>query len=461
MKDLNQYLQKRGDRWHYVRRVPSEYQAFDKRGTVRKSLKTESLELARKKRDELALADEQYWASLSQLGRSGLIKGTKNEALALAQQKYSEAKATAMAHGFQYRPIDELAKAQTDDILSRLSSLEINSKLNAIPAKDHVDALLGTVKRPKVLLSQAFELYCSKIAVSELIGKSNGQKRAWRKPRAKAVNTFISLNGDLPMSEITREHAKVLHDWWAERIYPDDPNAKAYAPNSGNRDIGCLSKLFRVYWEYEGEENRANPFRKLRFSDKQGEKRRPFSNVWVRQKILVPGLFDGINREAAIIVYALIETGCRPSEIANILPENILLDADVPYIRIRNTTHMQIKSSASDRDIPLVGVSLEAMKQAPKGFPRYRDKSALLSASLMKAFRAKSLFPTDEHKVYSFRHSFEDRMLEADIDYGLRCLLMGHKNSRPSYGDGGSMEYRRDQLLKIAHPFDLKIFDSF
>ena len=26
MRDLNQYLQKRGDRWHYVRRVPTVYQ---------------------------------------------------------------------------------------------------------------------------------------------------------------------------------------------------------------------------------------------------------------------------------------------------------------------------------------------------------------------------------------------------------------------------------------------------
>ncbi len=104
------------------------------------------------------------------------------------------------------------------------------------------------------------------------------------------------------------------------------------------------------------------------------------------------------------------------------------------------------------REIPLVGVSLAAMKKAPNGFPHYRDKGNLLSGSLMNAFRVRSLFPTENHRIYSFRHSFEKRMLEAGVDYGLRCLLMGHKNSRPSYGDGGSMEYRRDELLKIAHP---------
>ena len=43
-------------------------------------------------------------------------------------------------------------------------------------------------------------------------------------------------------------------------------------------------------------------------------------------------------------------------------------------------------------------------------------------------------------------------MQEAGLDYGLRCTLMGHKNTRPQYGDGGSLEYRRKEMLKIAHP---------
>lgn len=51
-------------------------------------------------------------------------------------------------------------------------------------------------------------------------------------------------------------------------------------------------------------------------------------------------------------------------------------------------------------------------------------------------------------------------MQEADIDYALRSTLMGHKNNRPAYGDGGSMEYRRDELLKIVHPFSSKLFIS-
>ena len=52
-------------------------------------------------------------------------------------------------------------------------------------------------------------------------------------------------------------------------------------------------------------------------------------------------------------------------------------------------------------------------------------------------------------------------MLEAGLDFGLRCTLMGHRNPRPEYGDGGSLAYRRDELLKIAHPVSDALLQSY
>ena len=52
-------------------------------------------------------------------------------------------------------------------------------------------------------------------------------------------------------------------------------------------------------------------------------------------------------------------------------------------------------------------------------------------------------------------------MQEENIDYGLRCLLMGHKVDRPKYGDDGGLEYRRGELLKIAHPAPEGFFESY
>lgn len=119
----------------------------------------------------------------------------------------------------------------------------------------------------------------------------------------------------------------------------------------------------------------------------------------------------GINREARLIVHALIETGWRPSEIANLLPEHVHLDVPVPFISIRPTEDREIKTQSSIGKIALAGVSLEAMKRAPNGFPHYRDCNDLLSRSLVKAFRNRDLFATASRVICSFRHSFEKRLL--------------------------------------------------
>ena len=200
--------------------------------------------------------------------------------------------------------------------------------------------------------------------------------------------------------------------------------------------------------------NGINPFNNLRYSDNIYKEIPVFSDDWILSRILKKDALHSLNREATLLVYTLIETGCRPSEIANIRAEHIHLDEKAPFIEIKPTQERQLKSRLAMREIPLVGVSLQAMKLSPNGFPRYRDKGNSLSVLLLKTFRKQGLFPSKDHRIYSFRHSFEKRMLEAGLDYDLRCTLMGHSNSRPSYGDGGSMEYRRDELLKIAHSVD-------
>ena len=56
-------------------------------------------------------------------------------------------------------------------------------------------------------------------------------------------------------------------------------------------------------------------------------------------------------------------------------------------------------------------------------------------------------------KLYLDKIAFENRMLEVGVDYGIRCYLMGHKTNQPDYGKKGSLEYRRDLLLKFVRPY--------
>jgi hypothetical protein len=82
-------------------------------------------------------------------------------------------------------------------------------------------------------------------------------------------------------------------------------------------------------------------------------------------------------------------------------------------------------------------MALAAMKKFPKGFPRYKDKEATMSSALNKFFRENNLFPTPNHKIYSFRHTFEDRLKEAGVGNELRRLLMGMQSTVPSTAPAG------------------------
>ena len=447
----DQYLRLRGDIWHYVRRVPKAVRHVDDRSLIYRSLETDSRRLARQRRDVCAAADDQRWNEIAP-GRFG---SPPREAVYLDAQRH------AQALGFTYKPMQTLVSQDTvEDLLRRLEALAPLAPAPKPREERDAATLIGAVKAPSTTITEAMDLYLSEIVADELAGKSPEQVKNFCKIKRRAVANFVNINGDLDMREITREHAHAVRKFWHDRIHPKD-GRKPMSGSSGNKDLGSLRKLYRRYFEHIGEEERQNPFRKMRFSDKILKKVLPFSDGWVRSKVLAPGLFDGLNREAALLCMVMIETGCRPSELANITPENIRLDAEVPHIRIRPTKDRELKSGASVRDIPLVGVALEAMKCAPEGFPRYRDKSALLSASLTKAFNARDLFPTDQHRIYSFRHSFESRMLEAGLDFGLRCTLMGHRNPRPEYGDGGSLAYRRVEMLKITHPVSEALLNGY
>lgn len=54
----------------------------------------------------------------------------------------------------------------------------------------------------------------------------------------------------------------------------------------------------------------------------------------------------------------------------------------------------------------------------------------------------------------------EDRMKEAGITDDLRRILLGHRIDREEYGIGGSLEWRRSELLKVALPFDPAVLDG-
>lgn len=89
----------------------------------------------------------------------------------------------------------------------------------------------------------------------------------------------------------------------------------------------------------------------------------------------------------------------------------------------------------------------------------YKDNADRFSAGANKFLRENELFPTDKHTIYSLRHSFKDRMIEAGIDEEMRDIFMGHTIDKPDYGTHGSIEYRHKLLQKIKIEFKKEILN--
>ena len=138
-------------------------------------------------------------------------------------------------------------------------------------------------------------------------------------------------------------------------------------------------------------------------------KRPSFSDAFIRDRILAPGALEGLDDQAAAIFKVMVNTGARPSEIAALRRDRIILTGDVPHIQIRPDDR-QLKSRRAARDIPLCGVSLEAMRAFPAGFDRYAQNSASLSGVVNSFLRSRGLTETraddgKETTMYSMRHN--------------------------------------------------------
>jgi integrase len=248
------------------------------------------------------------------------------------------------------------------------------------------------------------------------------------------VRNFVSVVGDVPISRISGNDMLEFRDWWLDRI-----ETEGLTPNSANKDLIHLGKVLK-------EVNRLKrlglvlPLTDLSLKEGQAGQRPPFSTEWLQEKILAKGALAGLNAEARCLLLAMVNTGARPSELAALRAPQIRLDEAVPHISIEAVSR-QLKSKSAKRIIPLCGVSFVAMQEFPDGFPRYHNSSASLSATINKFLRKNDLLETPHHSLYGLRHSFEDRLLSAEVDERIRRDLMGHALNRVRYGSGANLKH--------------------
>jgi len=407
--------------------------------------------IAKDRRNALERADDNYWSAL--MGINEDQNSTTRPFKALIEQRYKMEQRQAVTLQIN------TGATQFDQTMS--AALGINTPLFEIIKAITPQTFQPVDAPPPARITDAYALYCNTIAFRDLVNKSPHQKKRWHSSHQTSLKNFLNVVNDKFVSDITREDALKFYGWWATRLSPR-AGAKPLSPNGANRDLGAMRKFYCAYHSYFGQEDKPNPFRALSFRASIVKNRRPsFEDDWIQAKFLGPGSLNFLNEEDRCVLYTLIETGCRASEITNLRRSDIILETAAPFLKIRPSARRELKSHSSVRDIPLIGIALEALSRFPDGFPSYRNKSERVSQFLLKKLRQYDCMPSHEHVIYSFRHSFERRMLEAGLDYGLRCRFMGHAIARPDYGGGGGMRFRRDQLLKITHPYSDDLFSYF
>ncbi|RDC74719.1 integrase [Rhodovulum sp. 12E13] len=191
-----------------------------------------------------------------------------------------------------------------------------------------------------------------------------------------------------------------------------------------------------------------NPFAGVYYDRKAGvEDRQPLSLVDIRK---VQERCYAVDDEARWLVALVSDTGIRLAEAVGLLREDIVLDAPIPHVLIREHPWRRLKTSTSARTVPLVGVSLWAAHRIiaePTGsefaFPRY-NKGDATSANSASAALNKWMKPhvPERCTMHSFRHSMRDRLraVECPADIvdqigGWQTEGVGH-----SYGRGYPLE---------------------
>jgi len=360
-----------------------------------------------------------------------------------AAKHFEAAQRIVKSKGFRYVFIEELSSAPIEDLLTRMEAIEVT---HGRPNPQQAAALLGIVPKPSILLTEAMELYFGFMkSHKKLRGKSADQLRKWRNPIIRAVNRFIELIGDLELSAITRDHMLEFRDYWERRI--EEESAKE---GTANKDFIHLSKVIK---EINSKKRLGLPVNELlndlSFSEGEQAPRPAFSDDFIRNTLLATSALSGLNAQARTIFLVMINTGARPSEIANLSSDRIVLTGDFPHIKIM-PDGCQLKSSRAERDIPLAGVSLEAMREFPDGFPQYRESSSSLSATVNKFLRANDLVESDKHTMYSLRHALMNRMIVNKVDDRVRRDIMGHSVLGENYGDGGGFEFKAEVMSAFA-----------
>lgn len=432
---MSDYLIQRNGYYYYFRRVPRDFSDYDTRKHIKISLKTKDKTTARKRAIIQNEAVEKFWRDLIMSDTTDKTSGNL----------YKKAVKTARIYGFSYKDISEISQAAPlSELVDRMLAIHETEEKDS-GSKLTRNALTGTATPQTIKLSETWDIYIPRCA-DRLLGKTDHQVRKWENPRRLALENFIKAIGNKDIHDINRKDILKFQQWWLDRVTEEGMN-----PVSANRNLSHAKDILDTVYttlDIHLDTDIETLFAKVKLKT-QGSSRKSYEASYVQSTFIDTDVLSGLNDEARALFYMMADTGARVAEITGLLPEDICLDTDIPYIHIRSNSRGGLKTTQSERQIPLVGVSLQAAKLYPEGLSRYANADSV-STTINKYLRENDLNPTKDHSLYSLRHTFKDRLRDVQAPEEVIDNLMGHKSRGPKYGRGHILETKLEWLERIA-----------
>lgn len=303
--------------------------------------------------------------------------------------------------------------------------------------------IIAMEQPPKPTLEDAKRFYI----IERVSGSDFAQKK--RKNRLDAImRTVETALGEVPLLlDFTVDHAYKVRDHMLGK--------GTLKPSSVRRELNDLKGIFSLYKDKKLR-SMDNPFAgldlpKSAVSDKDARHPLPVEVLAATRAMVL----EKANPDLRLIWRLLEGTGCRLAEITGLRRQDIVLDADSPYLSIRPHEGRRLKNAASKRDVPLVGDALTAAEEAHRAsegsahaFARYSGSTGpnTASQSLMKWLRKISDNPL--HAIHSLRHNIADRCDLAYIHPTDKAAILGHLNTGTSEKHYGSEAAKRIVLAR-------------
>ena len=160
------------------------------------------------------------------------------------------------------------------------------------------------------------------------------------------------------------------------------------------------------------------------------------------------------------LIALISDTGVRLAEACGLLCSDIKLTDAVPHLVIREHPWRRLKTSSSNRDVPLVGAALWAAERIMEqpgqfAFPKYCSQ-ALCKANSASTTLNKWLRPrvSEDCVIHSFRHSLRDRLRAVECPPDIADAIGGWTTVGvgQGYGKGYGLAVKRKWMQQFASP---------